>query len=346
MRPLPPSVAYELTYRCNHRCLFCSCPWYAQGGSYSCGEELTVAQWSKVTAKLLDRGVRSFSVSGGEALMKEGLEEILRDIRRQCSKRHIYSPIVLISNGLLMTDSHLALFRDLDVHLSMSLPGYATFERHTGVDNADGVLRWFGRAKEMGVNTTANVTVTALNADELFQTLSLALISGAGGILINRFLPGGRGLSHVDTLRLSHRQLVEALNTAEEVLTHANRYGNVGTEIPLCAIPEPERFRRLHIGYRCAAAKGFFVVDPAGQIRACNHSPRVVGHIFDEDIIADKDYWDTFALSCYKPTACAGCGAIGGCDCGCREVAGIVAADVAAPDPTMPAPKAIRTSHS
>lgn len=27
---LPPVAALELTYRCNHQCLFCSCPWEAE----------------------------------------------------------------------------------------------------------------------------------------------------------------------------------------------------------------------------------------------------------------------------------------------------------------------------
>ena len=28
---LPSTAVLELTYRCNHECIFCSCPWYASG---------------------------------------------------------------------------------------------------------------------------------------------------------------------------------------------------------------------------------------------------------------------------------------------------------------------------
>ncbi len=73
-----------------------------------------------------------------------------------------------------------------------------------------------------------------------------------------------------------------------------------------------------------AAAKEFFVIDPAGQIRTCNHSPKVVGNIFDEEIIHDKGYWNIFANSNYHPAICQSCKSIDMCDCGCREVANIL----------------------
>ena len=321
---LPKSVALELTYRCNHRCKFCSCPWDAPNSAYPKGWEMSVANWCTVIDILYSKGVESFSISGGEVLLKEGFDKILRYIRLVGEERGINLPIVLISNGRLMKEEYLHLFKELNVHLSMSLPGYETFQDHTGVENADGVLHWFHIDKSIGVKTTLNVTVTQKNYHELFQTLSLGLISGAGDILLNRFLPGGRGLAHMSELMLTPNQVNGMLDVAEEVLSYAKRYGNVGTEIPLCAVKDINKYKHIHFGTQCAAAKGFFVVDPAGQIRTCNHSPRVVGHIFDKPMIKDVEYWNMFANSDYKPTICSDCGLVTKCDCGCREVANIL----------------------
>ena len=143
-------------------------------------------------------------------------------------------------------------------------------------------------------------------------------------MLINRFLPGGRGLSFQNELALNRKQLNGMLDITEKVLALSNRYGQVGTEIPLCAIDFPEKYKRLGFGTRCAAAKDFFVIDPAGQVRTCNHSPRVVGNVFDDDIIQDKAYWSIFANSNYHPVMCQTCKSISLCDCGCREVANIL----------------------
>ena len=321
---LPLSVVLELTYKCNHHCIFCSCPWDAPHSKYPKGKELCLDEWKAAIDKLYQQGVQSFSISGGEALLKDCMPEFVEYIHVEGLKRDIDSPIVLISNGLAMKDEYLHLFKKCNVHLSMSLPGYRTFKEHTGVDNADGVLGWFEKAKSLGMDTTVNVTVTQKNYLELFETISMGLISGASSVLLNRFLPGGRGLSYMKELMLTPEQVNGMLDTAEEVLTLSNRYGNLGTEVALCAIKQPKKYKRMEIGYQCAAAKTFFVVDPSGHIRTCNHSPHIVGHVFKEPMIEDTGYWNLFAKSECKPTICHSCKNIYKCDCGCREVANIL----------------------
>ena len=234
---LPKCAVLELTYRCNHKCKFCSCPWYAPNSSYPVGDELDLSQWKQVIKRLYDSGIEAISISGGECLLKDCLPDILQFINEESQKRNLHKEIVLISNGLLMSHDYLKLFKQYHVHLSMSLPGVETFEEHTGVNNASGVLRWFQEAKAIGLKTTVNITVTQRNYHELFWTISLGLINGASSILLNRFLPGGRGLIYKEELALSSTQLNGMLDTAEEVLTLSNRYGHVGTEIPLCALP-------------------------------------------------------------------------------------------------------------
>ena len=40
---LPSTAVLELTYRCNHECIFCSCPWYASG--FEQMPETPVSEW-------------------------------------------------------------------------------------------------------------------------------------------------------------------------------------------------------------------------------------------------------------------------------------------------------------
>ncbi|MBO7227571.1 MAG: radical SAM protein [Bacteroidales bacterium] len=333
----PKTAVLELTYKCNHKCLFCSCPWDADvpdQNKYRKGDELDLEQWKKVLKILADLGVESVSISGGEALLCPFLLDLLHYIRTE-TLFNKDSEIVLISNGLAMTDDYLDAFKKYNIHLSMSLPGIETFARHTGADNVQGVLHWFSEAHKKGIHTTVNVTVTKLNYDELFQTIALGLLSGADSVLLNRFLPGGRGLSHVDELLLSKEQLAGMLDIAEQVLEHADRKGMVGTEFPRCVVDNIDKYKRLHVGTICSAAKEFFVVDPSGFVRVCNHSPRKVGHIFDKQIISDTEYWNIFAKRAYIPASCVNCKEVSYCDCGCREVAAIVKGDVCATDPCI-----------
>ena len=127
----PLSAVLELTYRCNHRCVFCSCPWYAPNSKYPKGEELNLEQWKRAIDRLFDLGVQTFSISGGEATLKDCMPQIVEYIREESSRRikDFIFPIVLISNGLNMKDEYLRLFKRCGVHLSMSLPGLRTDKR-------------------------------------------------------------------------------------------------------------------------------------------------------------------------------------------------------------------------
>jgi len=337
---LPKTAVLELTYKCNHKCLYCSCPWELTESSdaypkFEKGTELDLPQWKKAMDILEQNGVQSLSLSGGETLLKPELPEILAYIReKNVFNRGRY--IVVISNGLAMSEEFLSLFKKYKVHLSLSLPGINTFERHTGVDNALGVLHWFKRAEQEGVQTTANVTVTNINHHELRETLSYALIAGADSLLLNRFLPGGRGIRYQDELSLNHDQIRGMLDTAEDVLAKAGRNGGTGTEIPFCVLKKYEHlYEHLKIGFLCSAAKRFFVVGPCGSIRVCNHSPRKVGHVFNDVLIDDVDYWNIFASSNYIPQVCSHCTDISICDCGCREAASITTGQTNSIDPCM-----------
>jgi radical SAM protein with 4Fe4S-binding SPASM domain len=222
----------------------------------------------------------------------------------------------------------------LDVQLSMSLPGLSTYREHTRGGDPDHVLRMFREAEAMGVATVAAVTVTRKNLGELHATISAAFLAGAGRLLLNRFLPGGRGLQYADALALDGDQVRQMLDTAEEVLSDANRYGSVGTELPKCVV-DPARYQRLEVGTRCSAAIGFFVIDPSGYVRACNHSPQRLNHVGEIDKVKTHPYWRRFTQKDYLPAACGGCESLGQCDGGCREAAHIVSGSVDAPDPLL-----------
>jgi radical SAM protein with 4Fe4S-binding SPASM domain len=341
---LPATGVLEMTYRCNHRCGFCSCPWFADGGGYVRRGELSVAEWQAAIDRLTRMGVCNLAFTGGEALLKEGLFDIVRHAAR-CTVEHIETRdgalvsefkapnLYLLSNGTAVTSATLEFCRDFGVQLSMSLPGLATLREHTGIGDPDVILGKFRAAKALGLKTVANVTVTKRNLPELYQTISAAFLAGAQQLLLNRFLPGGRGLEHRDWV-LNAAEVRTMLDTAEEALTDAGRFGSVGTELPRC-IFSPEKYKRLTVGTRCSAAQGFFVVGPAGFVRVCNHSPVDLVHVSEIESLKTHPYWRRFTQRDYLPQACGSCAQASDCDGGCREAAHVVGGAVDSPDPLL-----------
>jgi radical SAM protein with 4Fe4S-binding SPASM domain len=343
---LPATAVLEMTYACNHACTFCSCPWYAKDGSFETHPELTADQWKQTIAKLCGMGCTDFAFTGGEPLLKDGIEEIIEFAAGQTVERietegdklvskQTPPKLYLLSNGKAMSDDILKLCKTHDVNLSMSLPGYTTFPEHTcGGMDADHVLEWFRKAKKMDITTTVGITVTNENHFELFETISQALLAGADLLLMNRFMPGGRGLEHADRLTLSSEQILDMLDTAEDVLQTANRAGSVGTELPKCILGE-RSYERLHVGTRCSAALDFFVIGPSGYVRVCNHSPKRLNHVDDIESLKDHDYWKQFVFKDYLPEKCGDCSLITDCDGGCREAAHVVGGQVDSMDPLL-----------
>lgn len=341
---LPSTAVLELTYRCNHHCLFCSCPWEA-GRQFEKLPELDTASWKNLLEEFCELGVSSFAFTGGEALLREDCLEIISHARSlQALKtetidgeliRHRVSPdLYLLTNGSTLSEEVMGFIAGNDLRLSISLPGLTTYETHTGTEGADNVLRWFGRAKELGIPTTVNSTVTALNLHELKRTLSVAFLAGAGQLLMNRFLPGGRGLLHENELILNPDQVREMLIVADDVLVRSGRTGHLGTEIPLCVI-EDVKLKKLEAGTRCSAARGFFVVGPSGYIRVCNHSEHRLAHYTRWKELKQDPYWRTFTFKEYLPDMCRGCEELVRCDGGCREAANVRLGSVDSPDPLL-----------
>lgn len=323
---LPSVAALELTYRCNHQCIFCSCPWEANT-EYK-AEEMTLEEWKTVIDILIDRGVNSFTLTGGEPLLKDELKDIIDYIMSRGK------PLTLISNGRKMDDDFLDFLSSRKVSLCISIPGIDSFEEHTGIDNVEHVLSLFERTKLREIHTTANIAVTKKNIGELYENIAYPLIKGADYILLNRFLPGGRGLNNSEFL-LNKEELNLMLDTAEEVLEKAKRYGHVGTELPLCAIDHPEKYKRIQVSTLCSAAKGFFVVDPSGYIKVCNHSPQRICRYTEIDSLLTSDYWRSFQESAYIPSMCKDCDKRDRCDGGCREAAHVYNGHINDSDPIL-----------
>jgi radical SAM protein with 4Fe4S-binding SPASM domain len=186
----------------------------------------------------------------------------------------------------------------------------------------------------MDMYTVVNITVTKKNLHELYQTIAAAFLAGAQQLLLNRFLPGGRGLSYEKELILNTNEVREMLDVAEEALTDAGRFGSVGTELPKCLVDE-QKYKRLSIGTRCSAALGFFVIGPDGFVRVCNHSTVKLVHFREIDTLPKHPYWRKFTFKDYLPSSCMNCLQMGDCDGGCREAAHITGGTLDSLDPLL-----------
>jgi len=309
--------------------------------------EKSIDWWKGTLARLATMGVHTFAFTGGEPLLKDGIASLLdyaaglqapRFVTRDGQLVEEIGPVslTLLTNGKLLDERILDLCARHGIAVGLSLPGLATFPYHTGGGDPGVVLRAFAETKARKLTTHAGITVTRRNLHELYETVAEALLAGAESVLLNRFMPGGRGLANVAELRLPPEGILEMLHTAEQVLAAANRRGHLGTEIPMCLV-DGLSFSHLTVGFQCAAATEFFAIDPSGYLRVCNHSPVRIGSFDEVDQVARHPEWRRFSLNDYMPSDCTGCRSVGECHAGCREAARIVNGSPDALDPMVPA---------
>ena len=324
---LPDVLTAELTYKCNHRCLFCSCPWESKAELKD--SEMSANEWLSVFEKVKPYGVKHITFSGGEATMRDDLFEILDGAHR------LGYSIGCSTNGENADDKFLHEIKKYNCLLSISVPGIDTFAQTTGCDSIENILALFDKCKNLKIQTVANIAVTKKNIKELYENIALPILHGATYVLLNRFLPGGRGLSNIEYL-LSLDEINEMFDIAEEVLSKAGIHGHIGTEMPYCGIKSPEKYKYLNIASLCAAVKSFFVVDPSGYIKVCNHSPERLCKWTEVDSLEENDYWKRFIMRDYIPKMCVGCEHLNvKCDGGCREAAHVYYGNINDSDPCL-----------
>jgi radical SAM protein with 4Fe4S-binding SPASM domain len=151
-------------------------------------------------------------------------------------------------------------------------------------------------------------------------------------LLVNRFLPGGRGADRAD-LCLDRAMLTEMLQTAEGICREANTLGSIGTELPRCVIEG--QYRMLTVGTCCAGGVDFFAIDPACRVRPCNHSPVTLGTWHDLPAAIANPYWQRLKKEQSLPAPCRDCAQSLECDGGFWEAAHIVGGALDSPDPML-----------
>ena len=289
------------------------------------GNEMSGDEWKRLIDDFSTAGVRQFSFSGGEALLKDSCMDILDFAADRAL-------VGLLSNGRLVTDEVIRFCAERNIRLSVSMPGLNSYSANTDSDTSvEHVLEIFSKAKKLGCTTTVGIAVTKLNLPELYETIAAALIAGADSLLLNRFLPGGRGLLHPELL-LTAEEVRRVADIAEEVLSRAKRYGTFGTEMPACLI-DRSQYHYINVTTGCSAGTSFFVVGPNGKIRVCNHSPVELLHWSDWRKLPECEEWMHYVRHDYLPKACAGCNQTRKCLGGCREAARVFSGSPTCPDP-------------
>lgn len=309
-------VVFETSDACNQSCKFCYNHFKCQQGFTMAAPDFSLAKKS-LQALLQQVDVGSISFSGGEPLLLPRLFDLILKARFAGSQVH------LLTNGTLLTDDTIDFCRDLGVEM-IQIPILAqNAELHDSITGLAGSWqRAVAAAHKIAQWDSSRLIpvfiLSALNIDQTLPTLELYRDMGVKHIMFNRFNVGGLGIQHWRELRLTTQQLQDTFAAVSRFMIENDMVANSGVCSPICIL-DPKNYPGIRFAYcNTDISHRPITVNYRGDVRYCNHSPRVLGNIHDKPI--DKILTEATASGYFDsvPKACAKCNLWDRCRGGCR----------------------------
>lgn len=290
----------------------------------------------KTLRRLLSQAsVSTVSFSGGEPMLLKNIHDLALFARFKGSHVNV------LTNGTMLTGEALTNFVSLGIgaiQIPVLSADPAVHEYLTQLPGswarATEALRRV--AAEMPAGAYAVLVITAVNSPGVPQTLQLIYDLGVRNVMVNRFNIGGMGLRNCKELVLNAATLKQAFADVETfAVTHPDMHFVSGVCTPLCLLdvsPYP------HIKFTwCSTdfSRRPVAVSYKGDVRFCNHSPYVIGNIWERpigEILSDPE---TVARYAAVPEHCRDCALLSRCNGGCRAASEQVYGSFAEADPIL-----------
>jgi radical SAM protein with 4Fe4S-binding SPASM domain len=294
---IPLSVHFDITYRCNERCVHC----YLDHDDLG---EMTTAEIEDVLDQLADAGVFFLALSGGEVLMRRDFFDIVEHARRRLFN------VKIKTNGVMIREPEARRLRQLGVEqVQISVYSHRP-EVHDGITKLPGSLRRTIEAirflKLQGLKVSmANVLMTA-NLFDNQGVMSLAKDLGVSYTLDPTITPKIDGNTAVLALRAPGAELRRVFRNEELV-------GNVAEFCAPPAAPDED----VMDGYPCSAGHTSCYISPYGDVFPCVQFPLPSGNLRREKFV---EIWrhssalkEVRSIRARDLTTCSTCSHVGSC---------------------------------
>ena len=253
---LPLFGSFELTSRCNLKCIHC----YINEKVNDCSireDELSTAEVFHLLDQLANAKCLSLLFTGGECLVREDFLDIYTYAKKKGILISLYTNATLVNETIA---DHLGKFRPKIVEVTIYGATAETYEKITGVPGSfDRCRRGIELLIKTGIHLELKTMVVKANLHELEEMKEFAREKGLrfryDPVLSLRIgqgdLPGKQ--------RISPAQIAQIEQLDEKKAKEWKRLG----ENFLTVSSKPEYL------YQCGAGKNFFHINAAGKLSAC-----------------------------------------------------------------------------
>lgn len=201
-----PVVTWNMTYKCNLKCLHCYINASPQGD-----DGLTKDEAINLVDQMAEIKIPLLIMSGGEPLMRRDFFEIAK----YASKRGL--KLALSTNGTLISKKVAEELKEIGflyIGISLDSPYPEFHDKFRGVEGAfDLTVKGIKNAIEAGLNVGLRFTITSRNIDQIDDYILLALNLGVKRITFYHISASGRGKELKDWMYTpeQYRKLMDKL---------------------------------------------------------------------------------------------------------------------------------------
>lgn len=258
---IPAAVFGELTRRCNLRCRHCYLT------DYDGDDELSTREWLGVLEEIAALGGFVFTISGGEALLRDDLEEIAG----HAVELGFFTR--LFTNGTLIDEERIKKLEKVKWQaIEVSMHG-ATAQSHDALTGMPGSFERTLRAMRLltaaGITLIMKGNLTTLNWHEAQAMVDLAKELGAN----MHFSPVVTVKEDGDTAPLEYRldavrleEVITVLRSSSDKEPAKPELSKRGGNGKVAALP-------------CSAAHATFEIHANGDVTPCTELPIILGNI-------------------------------------------------------------------
>jgi len=310
-----PFIIFETTSVCNLNCKYCYNIWKRPG-------EIDIPKNSyKQAKKTLQRffkmaDVEQITFTGGEPFMAERFSELVLFSRMKKKE------VAIISNGNKANKEDYETMIKLGVNL-FEFPIHShKKEEHDYLTQVEGswekVLNSVKEVQELKGHIVAVIVITKANFKEIDKTLAFIKELGLSRVMLNRYNIGGTGIKFIKELVTTTEELNQAFKLADNAGKELGLKLSSNVCTPLCVLKSKDFDNILFTSCSSSITNKPLTLDIDGNMRICNHSPIVIGNIYEtklEDIMKSEysKQWVDIV-----PDFCSDCDIFDKCLGGCR----------------------------
>lgn len=322
----PKWVAWEITRRCNLRCVHCRSSSEMEVKGHP---DFSTEQAFRILDNISDYAKPVVVLSGGEPLIRSDVF----DIARYGTEKGLR--MCLATNGVLVTDEVCGNIKDSGIRIvSLSLDG-STKDVHDDFRSQKGAFSGTLNAarlfKKYNIEFIINSSFTKRNQEEIPKVYKLAKELGATAWYMFMIVPTGRGEDIMTELisKEDYEDILEwhyQMEKDEDAMlvrpTCAPHYYRVVLQK---AKEEKVKFERRSLKFSTGGSKGCIagqlicLIDVDGNVLPCSYFPKAAGNVMSQSF---QDIWENSELfkelrdfkkykgrcgSCEYVNVCGGC---------------------------------------